>query len=184
MVKKLSKHIQNQDGFTLVEVMIALTLFALFISAFLMSQGANITMSAQMAEDIMMHNLAERTINEVLINPPVFTNATDKEIETKDFTEESLAKYKYTIEYKKLEIPDLNQLMGKQDNEDDTSYDTTNRNQGAAIQKMVFEKLKKNIEQIIWQVKVTITNKQNNYTYQLTSWITNPKARIDTNFGF
>ena len=49
---------------------------------------------------------------------------------------------------------------------------------------MVFEKLKKNMEKILWQVKVTTTNTETDYKYELTSWITNSEAKLDTNFGF
>lgn len=187
MAKRLNTILSNQKGFTLVEVMIALTIFALFITAFLMSQGSNITMSQQMSEDIMLHNLAERKINEALLNPPVFTNATENDVEEKNFEEEGFTKFRYKIEYKKLEIPDMNQLMGRNQNgesEDDdyANADQTQRND--AVTKMVFEKLRKNIEQMIWQVKVTITNTETDYSYELSSWVTNEKAQMDTNFGF
>ena len=181
MDKGLRTFFNNQIGFTLVEVMIALTLFALFISAFIMSQGSNITMSMQMNEDLMLHNLAERKMNEVLMDPPVFTNATENDVETKNFEEDGYQKYKYTIEYKKLEVPDLAQLMGKTSDEMDSPQ---GENRADAIQKMVFDKLKKNIELMIWQLKVTITNTETDYKYELTSWITNDQARLDTNFGF
>ena len=177
------RKILNQQGFTLVEVMIALTVFGLFVTAFIMSQGANITMSTQMSEDLIMSSLAERKINEVLINPPEFTNATENDVETKNFEEEGYKKYKYTIEYKKFEIPDLSQLMGKANSdEEESSY--TQDNKADSLKKMVFEKLKKNIEQILWQVKITITNSETDYKHEVTSWMTNDKAKLDTNFGF
>lgn len=183
MAKGIRKILSNQEGFTLVEVMIALTLFAVFITAFIMSQGSNITMSMQMSEDLMLHNLAERKINEVLLDPPKFTNATDKDVDEKNFEEEDFKKYKYRVEFKKLEIPDLNQLMGKMEGEDEEDR-SQDQSRSDAVTKMVFEKLKKNIEKMIWQVKVTITNTENDYSYELTSWITNKDARMDTNFGF
>ena len=179
MVKGLINS-NNQNGFTLVEVMIALTLFAVFVTVFLMSQGTNVANSIQMAEDITLHNLAESKINEVILDPPTFTNATASDKETKNFEDEGFKHYKYTIEYKKLEIPDLNQLMGKSDEEDNPNEDNKNN----AIKKMVFKKLKDNMEKILWQVKVTITNTETDYKYDLSTWVTNPDAKIDTNFGF
>jgi prepilin-type N-terminal cleavage/methylation domain-containing protein len=180
MVKGLTKpSLSNQKGFTLVEVMIALTIFAVFISTFLMSQGTNISNSILMMEDITLHNLAESKMNEIILNPPVFTNGLENSNKSKNFKDEGYKKYKYTIEYKKLEIPDLSQLMG-QSEEDNPNEESRN----GAIKKMVFKKLKLNIERILWQVKVTITNTETDYGYELTSWITNTEAQLDTNFGF
>lgn len=184
MVKELIKFIQssskNEKGFTLVEVMIALTIFAVFITTFLMSQGSNISGSILMAEDITLHNLAESKMNEIQLDPPTFTNATENDVESKNFEEEGYKKYKYTIEFKKLEIPSLDQLTGESEEEDDPNQDSKNK----AIKKMVFKKLKENMEKILWQVKVTITNTESDYSYELTSWITNREAKLDTNFGF
>jgi prepilin-type N-terminal cleavage/methylation domain-containing protein len=181
MDKRLEQIISSQKGFTLVEVMIALTLFALFVTAFIMSQGSNITMSAQMSEDLIVSSLAERKMNEILIDPPEFTNATENDVETKNFEQEGFKKYKYTIEYKKLEIPDLSQLMGKA-NSDEEAPNPNDQND--SIKKMVFQKLKKNIEKVLWQVRVTITNTETDYKHDVTTWITNDKAPLDTNFGF
>ena len=180
MAKRLKINLlNNQSGFTLVEVMIALTLFAVFTTVFIMSQATNQNNSSVMSEDIKLHNLAEMKINEILLDPPEFTNATDNTKESKAFDIEGYKIYKYTIEYKKLEIPNLNELSGKEE-DDDPSGESRNN----AIQKMVFQKLKENMEKILWQVKVTVENTETQYAYELTSWISNPEAKIDTNFGF
>lgn len=185
MAKGIRKILSNQIGFTLVEVMIALTIFAVFITAFMMSQGSNITMSIQMSEDIKLHNLAERKMNEVILDPPTFTNATEKDIKEKNFEEDGLKQYKYKVEYKKLEIPDLNQLMGKMEDEDEQGNSNSGgKSKTDAVTKMVFDKLKKNIEKMLWQVRVTVTNTETSYSYELTSWVNNDKAKMDTNFGF
>lgn len=168
----------TQRGFTLVEVMIAMTIFGLFITAFLMSQGSNITSSVTMTEDLVLQGLAERKISEVLLDKPVFTNATENDVESKVFEEEEFKMYRYTIEYKKLEFPNFQQLTGS---EEDDPY---GEDQNAAVKKMVFDKLKKNMEEILWQVRVTITNTETDYSYSLSTWLTNERAKIDTNFGF
>ncbi|MEX0798760.1 MAG: prepilin-type N-terminal cleavage/methylation domain-containing protein [Bacteriovoracaceae bacterium] len=178
MVKTIKKF-QKDAGFTLVEVMIAMTIFALFITAFLMSQGANINSSINMEEDLLMQSLAERKMNEILLDKPVFTNATENEIITKNFEEEEFKKYKYSIEYKKLVFPNFQQLTGNLE-EEQNRYE---EDQTQAIKKMVFDKLKKNLEQMLWQARVTITNPETNYQYSLSTWLTNDDAKIDTNFG-
>ncbi len=168
----------HSKGFSLVEVMIAMTLFALFITAFLMSQGSNISGSINMEEDLTMQALAQRKINEVLLDKPTFTNATENDVETKNFEEEEYKRYKYTIEYVKLEFPNFQQLTGS---EEDDPYGENRTN---AIKKRVFDKLKKNLEEILWQVRVTITNTETDYQYSQATWLTNDDAKIDTNFGF
>lgn len=181
MAKKLdiTKFTRTDKGFTLVEVMIAMTIFALFITAFLMSQGANISGSVTMEEDLVMQGLAERKISEVLLDKPVFTNATENDVESKKFEEEEFQKYKYTIQFKKLEFPNFEQLTGAESEEESAQQD-----KNAAVKKMVFDKLKKNMEEILWQVRVTITNTETDYSYTLSTWLTNDRAKINTNFGF
>lgn len=114
MEKRLIFNLHSK-GFSLVEVMIAMTLFALFITAFLMSQGSNISGSINMEEDLTMQALAQRKINEVLLDKPTFTNATENDVETKNFEEEEYKRYKYTIEYVKLEFPNFQQLTGSEE---------------------------------------------------------------------
>src|SRR5690606_14180518 len=110
-------------GFTLVEVMIAMTIFALIITAFLMSQGSNISGSVTMAEDLVLHGLAERKISEVLLDKPVFSAATENNIEEKNFEEEDFKIYKYKIEYKKLVFPNFEQLIGATAEDEDEQED-------------------------------------------------------------
>jgi len=183
MAKRIvpSNILKNEQGFTLVEVMIAMTIFAVFITVFMMSQSANIGNSINMEEDLMLHNLAEMKMNEVLLDPPKFTNATENDKKVKKFEEEPFKNYQYKIEYKKLEIPDLSKLQGKGDDEEEGS---SKSNKTDSIKKIVFEKMKKNMEKMLWQVKITITNTESKYEYELTSWITNKEAKVDTNFGF
>jgi len=167
----------NNAGFTLIEVMVAVTIFGVFITAFVVSQGGNINNSVQMQETLTLLRLCENKINEAIIDPPKFTNLTDKEVITKNFTTEGYKKYKYSIEYKKVEFPDFEQLLGQ------TEEDTNRQGNDALVKKTLFKKLKENIEKIIWQVRVTVENTDTKEKYELTSWVENTKATIDTNFG-
>ena len=108
----------NQEGFSLLEVLMALTIFSVFILAFVTSQGFNLTTSTQLNEDILMHNLANRIINEEILNPPEFTKALENEVKTAAFEEEDYGAYTYRIEYKKFEIPDLAKIQGQAEGED------------------------------------------------------------------
>lgn len=167
----------NNKGFTLIEVMIAVTLFGTFITAFVVSQGGNINNSIQMQSSLTLLRLCESKMNEVILNPPKFTNLTDKEVISKNFEIEGYKEYKYTIEYKKVEFPEFESLLGQ------TEDETRQQGNDALVKKTLFKKLKENIEKILWQAKVTVENTTNGEKYDLSTWIENSNAQIDSNFG-
>lgn len=191
MDKSLKFH--NQQGFSLIEVLIAVTLFAFFVTAFLTAQGYNVSDSQLSEEQLMLQQLCERKINELYLDPPKFQNITDGLKETKTFEEKDLAGFEYTLEIKKLTIPDFAQLFGQKggvSEEGKESYEGDYLNEGNAnqrnsnLEKMVFEELKKNIEKIVWQARVTVTNKETKYSYTLATWLTNYNEKIQINVGF
>lgn len=183
----------NEKGFSLLEVMIAITLFSFFITAFLTSQGYNISDSALSEEQLRLQSLCERKINELYLDPPKFNNVTKDLKETKTFEEKENSDYEYTLEIKPLMMPDMAQLFGQKDGtteeaqdsyEGDYFNDNSKASRNSGIEKMVFSELKKNIEKIIWQARVTVTNKETKYNYTLTTFLTNTNERIQLNIGF
>lgn len=184
---------KNQKGFSLIEVLIAITLFAFFVTAFLTAQGYNVSDSQLSEEQLMLQQLCERKINELYLDPPKFENMVNGLKETKTFEENDLKGYEFTLEIKKLTIPDFAQLFGQKDGvseEGQDAYEGNYMNQGnagqrnAGLEKMVFEELKKNIEKIVWQARVTVTNKETKYSYSLATWLTNYNEKIQLNIGF
>lgn len=183
----------NQKGFSLIEVLIAITLFAFFVTAFLTSQGYNVSDSQLSEEQLMLQQLCERKINELYLDPPKFQNIMGSMKETKTFEEKDLSGFEYTLEIKKLTIPDFGQLFGQkgsmtQEGQDAYQGNYMNQNSASnrngAIEKMVFEELKKNIEKIVWQARITVTNKETKYSYTLATWLTNYNEKIQLNVGF
>ncbi len=182
-----------QSGFSLLEVMIAITLFAFFITAFLTSQGYNISDSALSEEQMILQSLAEKKINELFLEPPTFSNATENLKETKKFEEKEFENYEYTLEIKKLSIPDFAQLFGqkgavseesKENYDGDYYNDSNSGRRNASLEKMVFDELKKNIEKIIWQARVTVTNRESKYSFSLSTYLTNYNENIQLNINF
>ncbi len=173
--------------------MIAITLFAFFITAFLTSQGYNVSDSALSEEQLILQSLAEKKINQLILEPPTYSNATANLKETKTFEEKEFSNYEYTLEMKKLTIPDFAQLFAQkggvsedaQDSYEGNYYDD-NKSGGrnATLEKMVFDELKKNIEKIIWQARVTVTNKETKYSFTLSTYLTNYNENIQLNIGF
>lgn len=173
MVKKI---IQGQSGFSLIEVMIALTIFGVYVTAMIISQSNNVGSSIRMAEDLALHNLAEMKMSETLIGNKEFTNATENDVKTGNFTIEGYKNFKYKVSIKKTEFPDFSQIMGQSEDDEDQK--------ASAVQKLIFEKMKKNVEEILWQVNVEVTNTDTEQSYELNSWINKSNAKIDTNFSF
>jgi len=185
------KSSQGSAGFSLIEVMIALTLFAVFVSAFLVSQGYNVSDSALSEEQIKLHMLCEQKMQEVMIDPPKFTNALVDMKETKTFEDKDFSGYTWTIEWKKLKVPDFGKIFasnaaaGAKEAEGNKYYDDENKaNRNNSVETMVFEKLKENIERIVWQVRLTVTNKETNYSYSLSRWVTNYDEPVKLNLSF
>jgi prepilin-type N-terminal cleavage/methylation domain-containing protein len=183
----------RHSGFSLLEVMIAITLFAFFITAFLTSQGYNISDSVLSEQQITLQTLAERKINELHLEPPTFSNATENLKETKRFEEKEFENFEYTLEIKKLTIPDFGQLFSQknalsgdaQDSYEGDYYNDNNMNgRNTNLEKLVFDELKKNIEKIIWQARVTVTNKESNYSFTLSTYLTNYNENIQLNINF
>lgn len=189
----MDQQVKNQKGFSLLEVMIAITLFAFFVTAFLTSQGYNVSDSALSEEQLTLQFLCEKKINELFINPPKFTNVTATTKETKTFEESDYKGYEWTLEIKKLVVPDFAQLFGQQGGTTDAAKDSYSgsyfkdnqkANRNSTVEKMIFEELKKNIEKVLWQAKVTVTNKETKLNYSLATFITNYDEKIQLNVGF
>ena len=170
--------IKNQNGFSLIEVMVALVIFSVIALPMIFTQSANIQSSINMNSDLTLHNLAEMKMNEVLVGPKEFTNATENDVDGGNFEIDGYQEFKYEVRITKIEFPNFSELIGKTEEEgqDDNAQDS--------IQKLIFEKMKKNIEEIIWQVNVIVTNPGTGDTYELNSWINKSNAKIDTNFSF
>ena len=128
-----------------------------------------------MKEDISLHNLAELKMNEVLLDKKEFTNATATSSDTGTFELEGYENYKFEVKITPTKFPDFSQIMGKSEEEEQST--------NSAIQKAIFDKLKKNLEEMIWQINVTVTNTDNDYSYELNSWVNKSNPKLDTNFS-
>ena len=185
----------NERGFSLLEVMIAFVLFTLFITAFLTSTGYNVADSTLSEEQLLLQSLCERKINELFLDPPKFENLLSNGLkETKTFPETPFSGYEYTLEIKKLMLPDFAQLMGQKggtSEEGQESYEGdyfkeeggSRNSNNAGIEKLVFEEMRKNIEKIVWQARVTVTNKETKQSWALSTYLTNYNEKVQLNVG-
>ncbi len=165
------KTTKNQSGFSLIEVLIAITVFSVFISAYTLTQGNNLTDSIRMSEELILKKLTEKIINEIVLNPEEVTPSQSLKPVTKKFEEDGLEFYEYTIEYQRIELPDLSQIAAGEDNNEDDGGN-------AALQKRIYDQFKDNIERLVWQARVTVKNTDSGYSYVLSTFIKSRRANV------
>jgi len=165
------KEMMNEKGMTLLEVMIALAIFSVFIVSFMISQGYNITDSQELRDEIILRDLAKQVMDENVITPPVFRESLTLTPETKTF--QDYENYTYTLTWKKFVIPDLDKIQGN-----DPTEQQGKREAGDEIQRRIFEQVKKNLEKMIWQLEVTVESKLNGKKYSISSWLYDHEAKI------
>ena len=153
MAKKLDA------GFSLLEVMIALTIFAVFTSMYITSEGYNISDSVQLKEELTLRTLCEQKVNEILLDPPDYEESLTLKADSGKF--EDNEQYKWTAEFKRFELP------LQSDGEDTT-----------AMEKKIMETVAKSIKEILWQVEVTVINNETNFSYSMSFISYNHKAKI------
>ncbi|MBF0363113.1 MAG: prepilin-type N-terminal cleavage/methylation domain-containing protein [Oligoflexia bacterium] len=207
---KINHKINNKSniaaaGFTLIEVVIAITLFAIFIIAFISTEGSNVRDSVNMKEELLLQKLCENKLNQIILDPPELTESLTLIPKSGSLDEEGYADYEYTVEYKRLKIPNLSAITGEGEEDGASSGGGSGSGEGAAasgesassassgdpqadkeskdkqakmFQNKVFEMMKKNIEEMIWQVKVTVQNKSSKFPFSLVSFIDNKKAKV------
>ena len=168
------------QGFSLVEVLIAVISFAAFMAAFSLTQGRGLTDSERMKEEVSLHSLAESKLTEIILDPPKFRKSLALSAETKPFEEDQYENYEFTTEYREFELPDLEALVdiatgGSGDDEEGSEQ----QEQQKAIKKRIFKRIQKNLEKIIWQVILTVRNKQTGEEYSLSAWLENSNAKIE-----
>lgn len=185
--KNKYSHVKNHVGFTLLEVLISMTILALFATAFISGMGYNLLDSGGLKDDIKLKDLAENKINEIIINPPEFREALTLSKETKTFEKDE--NYEYSVQWKKLTIPDMTKIRGggnelSQDGAEDESADggqNSSDSQTAMAEKKIYETFKTNIEKMVWQVEVQVKNKTSKQSFTISSWLYNDNADVQIN---
>ena len=162
----------EQKGFTLLEIMIAMTIFSFFVTAYVVSQGNNLADSSNMRFEYEMKNLLEQEVNQLIINPPEFTPSLLLSTENDYKTIENFEAYEIRIQWFEFKLPDLSQLSGGQ------SEDQSTNNAQESIQTKIFNNVSKNLQALLWQLRVTIRHKETQKFMDSTTWLLNQKARV------
>ncbi|RLA65403.1 MAG: hypothetical protein DRQ88_03365 [Epsilonproteobacteria bacterium] len=163
---------RNDHAFALIEVMIALFIFAVFMAVFATTQGYNLSDSMQMREEITLEELAESEINQILISPPKIFNLgmTLGAGDTRPI--EGYDGYERTIKWYEFKVPDYKKIQGNEEEEE------AGVQGDPAFTRKIYKEIKTNLGKLLWQLEVTITNKETGFTYTLSTFVMDPKAKV------
>lgn len=164
---------KNNHGFTLLEIMIAMTVFSMFVTAFVVSQGNNLADSTNMRAEYELKNILEKEVNELIINPPEFAPGLLITTENNYKTIEDFENFEKKIEWFEFKLPDLSQLTNSS-----SSGVNSDSNSPGSVQSKVFENVSKNLKELLWQMKITVRHKETGRQMEATSWLMNTKAKV------
>jgi len=158
---------KNNSGFALIEVMIALFLFAVFMAVFATTQGYNVSDSFNMKEEMVLSELCKNELNKIILEPPkafgpaLFVGQGDtRPIEGNE-------NYNRTIKYKEFFLPDFGKLQGLEPGQSSSGYEAK-----------IYQEVKNNLQKMIYQVEVTVTNKETGFSYSLSTFIQDSQASV------
>lgn len=160
---------KDQKGFTILEVMIALSIFSFFMVAYIASESGILARSFRSAQEATLRHYAQKKMDEIIINPPELADSlTITPIEGKFEEQEDI---KFTITYARLQMPDVQKILGEEEGE--------NENENSAQGKALFDAVTKNLKELLWQVEVRVTDSKSGRTLKLNTWIENPRAKVE-----
>ncbi len=162
----------NNSGFTLLEVLIAITIFAFFSTAYLVTQGNNLSDSKQMRRETNLESIAVKLVNEIIVSPPEFSPSLliNPEGAYKKYEEDN--SFEFRIEWSEFKIPDFNQLQGNEEGDESSS------NSQSLVQKSIFDNIKNNLEKKIWQLRVIVREADTKLSFDLSTWVLDPKYKV------
>ncbi len=158
-------------GMSLLEIMVAITLFSIFAVFFIGTQQFQIKRAMSARDKVDLLYLCDLKFKQTLFNPKIISNLVlvdttpDK---TEGIFEEPYTDYRYTIEYYKFFFPPLEELQGMplSEGEGVVEIDTVS----AKILKTTKELLEKNMVQL----KVSVTHEKTKKTTSLETWLSVP----------
>lgn len=173
MAKGKIKNIRllNDQGFTLMEVMIAISIFAIFASVFVTGQGYNLLDSSSLKDEILLKDICENKINDIITNPPELRDSLT--LSKNISIDEKNSNIEVSVQYKKFFVPDMKKIVGSQD--DGSNKDVSPQEQ---METRLFSVFKSNMEKMIWQVEVSAKNKNNDSSFRLATWLYNTGADV------
>lgn len=122
-----------------------------------------------MKEELKLRELCEQVINEVILDPPEFRLSLTLQPEVKTFEDDP--EYEYKVAWKEFKMPEFSRLQSAEEGEENEEND------GNA--KLILKKFQENMEKMIWQLEVTVTNKDTGFFYTLSTWLFDQKVKLN-----
>jgi prepilin-type N-terminal cleavage/methylation domain-containing protein len=188
---------QSERGFSLIEILIALTIFSIFATAFLTGQNAQVSDSMMMQKEMLYHQLAEGKLQSLLLAPPHLEESLTLTPKTGTFEEEGYPEMEYQISFKRMVLPSSQIFFSSPSSESDSAdgeTDTSNSSdlseqQGPrqkqtqeVFMRKIYDIMKKNMEEMVWQISVKVKERDTDFPYELTALLPNEKAQVNMNF--
>ena len=168
--------LDNKRGFSLLEVMMAMFIVAIFGVALLTGIGGNVFRSSEMREDLKVVELVEMKINELILDPPEFDEtlltAFTNEEKFKDFPD-----YTYSIKMHPFMLADYLASLGQGPESEEYAEE-------GELYKRVFNMVSRNVQKMIWQIEVTVTHTESERSYSVSTLLFNRDVNIDWEGGF
>ena len=154
---------------SLLELLIAMAIFAVFGVAFMSGIGQNIFISGMNKQDAKLIELAENKINEVIIDPPQLRETLlEGKPDVNKF--DNHPGYSYSVVIKKITIPDYDKLSGNEEGIGDGGETGSSTNM---IKQKAFSFIKNSMEKLVWQIRVTVYHQESGLKHTLSTWIYN-----------
>jgi prepilin-type N-terminal cleavage/methylation domain-containing protein len=160
----------QESGFSLFEVLVAISIFAVFFIVFANSFFQNQRASTELNEELLMSNLAEKVIQETLVQLPPLTESLHKSNKKENF-EAPNQDFSYTIEWARLEFPNFGDLMNASNPDAEPSA-------SQSIMTQVFKQVQEATKDTVWQMRLTIIHNTSGREYPVAFWLKNPGKEI------
>lgn len=159
----------REQGLTLIEVTIALFIFAIFMASFVTSQGDNLNASSRMKQEVKLKELCQRKLDEIILDPPEFQESLTLSPDKGTFEDDD-SDYEYQVEFKQLSIPNMERITGQ--SESGEAPET-------GAEQTIAQKIIENMEKLIWQVTITVRHKETQFSFDASTWLFNRKAKVN-----
>ena len=163
----------QQKGMSLIEVMIALAIFGIFITSYMSGQGSNLRDSQNMRSEIELRSVAEAIINEIIIDPPELRESLTLSPSSQNYEEND--NFSYLVEWRKFEIQEILNALTQTDS-DNYNPEAVER---AQMRERINQQIAKNMEQLIWQLMVTVEDRTTGERFSLSTFIYNDKGQVE-----
>ena len=160
----------DRRGISLLELMIAMAIMAIFGVTLVTGIGGNVFRSEDMRAELKIVELLEMKVNELVLDPPEFSeNLLEEFTDEKDF--EDFPNYTYSVKMHPFMLADYLSALGQ-------GPDSEEFQEQGELYRKVFNLVSKNVENMVWQVEVTVTHKPSKRKQSVSTLLHNRDASI------